>query len=199
MLLELLIVVAIVAILAAIAVPNFIEAQTRAKVARVRSDMRAIAAALEAYRVDLTLYPTMIEPGFTGGVPPLAGSDLKWWYIPDSLSTPIAYISKADRPCPFGGDVARQNDFPDEIWKRYSYENISELAMKAQSYPVLQPKYGEAANPIGRIGEWRILSVGPDRAWNPMVLYDATNGTLSLGNIIRSERHPEGRGSEQQP
>lgn len=41
-LIELLIVVAIIAILAAIAVPNFLEAQTRAKVSRVKSDMRTL-------------------------------------------------------------------------------------------------------------------------------------------------------------
>jgi prepilin-type N-terminal cleavage/methylation domain-containing protein len=51
-LIELLIVVAIIAILAAIAVPNFLEAQVRAKTARVRSDMRTMATAIEAYRVD---------------------------------------------------------------------------------------------------------------------------------------------------
>src|SRR3978361_2219273 len=51
-LIELLIVVAIIAILAAIAVPNFLEAQTRSKVVRVKADMRTLATALEAYRVD---------------------------------------------------------------------------------------------------------------------------------------------------
>ncbi len=45
-LIELLIVVAIIAILAAIAVPNFLEAQTRAKVARVYADQRSIATAI---------------------------------------------------------------------------------------------------------------------------------------------------------
>jgi len=39
-LIELLIVVAIIAILAAIAVPNFLDMQVRAKVARTMSDMR---------------------------------------------------------------------------------------------------------------------------------------------------------------
>ena len=56
-LIELLIVVAIIAILAAIAVPNFLEAQTRAKVSRVKNDHRAIAVGLEGYAVDHNLYP----------------------------------------------------------------------------------------------------------------------------------------------
>ncbi len=56
-LIELLIVVAIIAILAAIAVPNFLEAQIRSKVSRVHSDLRTIATGLEAYRVDHNHYP----------------------------------------------------------------------------------------------------------------------------------------------
>ncbi|HQH72052.1 MAG TPA: prepilin-type N-terminal cleavage/methylation domain-containing protein, partial [bacterium] len=51
-LIELLIVVAIIGILAAIAVPNFLNAQIRAKVARVQADMKALATALETYRLD---------------------------------------------------------------------------------------------------------------------------------------------------
>ncbi len=58
-LIELLIVVAIIAILAAIAVPNFLEAQTRAKVARVKADMRTIATAVETYHIDYDAYPRM--------------------------------------------------------------------------------------------------------------------------------------------
>ncbi len=57
-LIELLIVVAIIAILAAIAVPNFLEAQTRAKVSRVLSDQRTYATALETYMIDNSAYPT---------------------------------------------------------------------------------------------------------------------------------------------
>lgn len=56
-LIELLIVVAIIGILAAIAVPNFVNAQVRAKVARVQSDHNAIATALEAYRIDKNSFP----------------------------------------------------------------------------------------------------------------------------------------------
>jgi prepilin-type N-terminal cleavage/methylation domain-containing protein len=57
-LIELLVVIAIIAILAAIAVPNFLEAQTRAKVSRVKADMRTMATALEAYSADHNHYPT---------------------------------------------------------------------------------------------------------------------------------------------
>lgn len=56
-LIELLIVVAIIAILAAIAVPNFLEAQTRAKVSRVKSDIRTMATGIETYRIDHNEYP----------------------------------------------------------------------------------------------------------------------------------------------
>src|SRR5210317_2224960 len=56
-LIELLIVVAIIAILAAIAVPNFLEAQIRSKVSRVKSDQRSLATAIESYYVDNNSYP----------------------------------------------------------------------------------------------------------------------------------------------
>lgn len=51
-LIELLIVVAIIGILAAIAVPNFLNAQIRAKVARSYSDMRSLSTAIGAFNVD---------------------------------------------------------------------------------------------------------------------------------------------------
>ena len=56
-LIELLIVVLIIVVLAALAIPNFLEFQTRAKVARVVSDLRTIEIGLEAYRVDNGDYP----------------------------------------------------------------------------------------------------------------------------------------------
>jgi type II secretion system protein G len=72
-LIELLIVVAIIAILAAIAVPNFLEAQTRSKVSRAQADMRSLATAIESYRVDNNSYPAAIVGdvflGWMGTVP----------------------------------------------------------------------------------------------------------------------------------
>jgi len=55
-LIELLIVVAIIGILAAIAVPNFLNAQLRAKIARVHADMKSLSTALEEYMLDWNSY-----------------------------------------------------------------------------------------------------------------------------------------------
>lgn len=61
-LIELLIVIAIILILVAIALPNFLEAQIRARVARAESDMRAIGIAMESYYLDFGIYPNDHEP-----------------------------------------------------------------------------------------------------------------------------------------
>lgn len=55
-LIELLIVVAIIGILAAIAVPNFLNAQVRAKISRTQADMKAVATSLEQYFLDWNSY-----------------------------------------------------------------------------------------------------------------------------------------------
>ncbi|MEX0879063.1 MAG: prepilin-type N-terminal cleavage/methylation domain-containing protein [Thermoanaerobaculia bacterium] len=56
-LIELLIVIAIIGILAAIAIPNLLNAVQRGKQKRSMSDMRALATAIEAYAVDNNNYP----------------------------------------------------------------------------------------------------------------------------------------------
>ena len=56
-LIELLIVIAIIGILAAIAIPNLLNAVQRGKQKRSMSDMRALATAIEAYAVDNNAYP----------------------------------------------------------------------------------------------------------------------------------------------
>ena len=56
-LIELLIVVAIIGIIAAIAVPNLLNAIDRAKQKRTMADMRSIGVTIEAYAVDANVYP----------------------------------------------------------------------------------------------------------------------------------------------
>jgi general secretion pathway protein G len=59
-LIELLIVIAIIGILAAIAIPNLLNAVQRGKQKRTMSDMRALATAIEAYAVDNNNYPQSV-------------------------------------------------------------------------------------------------------------------------------------------
>ena len=56
-LIELLIVVAIIGIIVAIAIPNLLNAIQRAKQRRTMGDMRSNATAVESYAVDLNRYP----------------------------------------------------------------------------------------------------------------------------------------------
>jgi len=56
-LIELLIVIAIIGILAAIAIPNLLNAVQRGKQKRTMADFRSFATAIEAYAVDNNSYP----------------------------------------------------------------------------------------------------------------------------------------------
>src|SRR5512140_2223668 len=56
-LIELLIVVAIIGIIVAIAIPNLLNAIQRAKQRRSMGDIRSTATAVEAYAVDFNRYP----------------------------------------------------------------------------------------------------------------------------------------------
>ncbi len=56
-LIELMIVIAIIIILAAIAIPNYLKMTERAKKARIASDFESLATALEAFRTDWGTYP----------------------------------------------------------------------------------------------------------------------------------------------
>jgi type II secretion system protein G len=56
-LIELLIVVAIIGIIAAIAIPNLLNAIDRGKQKRTMADMRSIGTAIESYSIDFSHYP----------------------------------------------------------------------------------------------------------------------------------------------
>ena len=58
-LIELLIVVAIIGIIAAIAIPNLLNAIDRGKQKRTMADMRSLGTAIESYAVDNNVYPAV--------------------------------------------------------------------------------------------------------------------------------------------
>ncbi len=68
-LIELLIVVAIIGIIAAIAIPNLLNAINRGRQKRTMADIRTIGTAIEAYAVDHASYPSVDvgEIGATSG------------------------------------------------------------------------------------------------------------------------------------
>jgi prepilin-type N-terminal cleavage/methylation domain-containing protein len=172
-LIELLIVVAIIALLAAIAVPNFLEAQTRAKVSRAQSDLRTIATALEAYRTDYNRY--YLAEFFD----PLAGRL-------SVLTTPVAYMTSI---------------IPDPFYKedRTQYAGNENMYCYASGNLYGGPN---TLNSNYAASIYSLASRGPDghfffgvycMAHPTMILakglergsYDPTNGTISEGDIIR--------------
>lgn len=201
-LIELLIVVAIIAILAAIAVPNFLEAQVRSKVSRARADMRSYATALEAYVTDHNNYPTYhyVEYDSAGEKAPSSsgGKTVKEFFVGGEtdanatvinfegdyqVTTPIAYISSIP-PDPFhdydGDDPFETRHFMYVNWKYYY--NLG--GIPDSTWDTISRMYGD----------WRMTSAGPDKTRGDSyhISYDPSNGTVSTGQIHRTARNPEG-------
>ena len=65
-LIELMIVVAIIGILAAIAIPNFVKFQCRSKQSEAKGNLKALYVAQEAYRSERDIYAGCTASGATG-------------------------------------------------------------------------------------------------------------------------------------
>ncbi|HUT22737.1 MAG TPA: prepilin-type N-terminal cleavage/methylation domain-containing protein [Sumerlaeia bacterium] len=188
-LIELLIVVAIIAILAAIAVPNFLEAQVRSKVSRVKADMRSLATALQAYATDYNDYPDT----------PNGGNMTYIQFIP-MLSTPVAYITSTEIRDPFtpppSVHAASNPDWHATYWYA-SYNGVwrSDLTRQMGRKGYIISCYGpdRVQDTIEFYPYWKAFpNSGPynngDGRTYPApcdLLYDPTNGTKSWGNIGR--------------
>ena len=170
-LIELLIVVAIISILAAIAVPNFLEAQTRAKIARAKADMRTITTALETFRVDHINYPSSIP--FT------SDSEMA------PLTTPIAYLTSlpAEAFQPPLTDIGLPLEGTTYDFVRYQFDDARTLLVSGQARSAIESC-------------WVLVSVGPNQRQELNYItpdppnfsfivhcYDPTNGTVSRGDI----------------
>lgn len=192
-LIELLIVVAIIAILAAIAVPNFLEAQVRSKVSRVKSDMRSLATAIEAYATDYNVYPW----GYWSHRTMEGWGDIETHHL-YHITTPVAYISSLPSD-PFTEKGVVGNDDTVVVVPRltYRYESSSPIGSQGGFGGI----YRDAMWWCHSNGlSWYLESLGPSRDWNSPVMltltgstydpnaaiYDATNGTISRGSIVRT-------------
>lgn len=193
-LVELLIVVAIIAILAAIAVPNFLEAQMRAKTTRARNDMRALATAVEAYRVDNNKYPPCSPQSVDFDLRGVGGNNPSGiWHT----TTPIAYIIGESVKDIFGGKSLTSVDL---TLPYYGYASRDDQSYGSQVF---------AERGLARSAQWYFLfSNGPDLRVGDFAqaietdsfdayintLYDPTNGSISVGNLYRANGSIEGNG-----
>lgn len=212
-LIELLIVVAIIGILAAIAVPNFLNAQARAKIARSYADIRSLNTAIESMRLDSNLYLVDFWDDDTqegqsrlanefNGVGGRHNDRGGTTGVLAPLTTPIAYMSSVpqDPFAAFGGaNVSGFNDTTTTLIASDQIPPITYLYMDNEpsigggdhsgALFLNQPQFSD----YGRLrqGEWILIAYGPDaRRNNPPGYgypYAATNGISSLGDIwIRS-------------
>lgn len=189
-LIELLIVVTIIAVLAAIAVPNFLEAQTRAKVSHDRADMRTLATALEAYRIDENAYPLDWYYLSRSGITPPGIGAIDSLLSLDTITTPIAYLTALPQSAfasfmtEFQSALAPLNT---ERFDHYFYDGSDAVGF----YRVFE--YANFPFDVNQV-EWFLSSPGPNRVYDSIdtAAYDPTNGTVSEGNLFRSSAHPEG-------
>jgi type II secretory pathway pseudopilin PulG len=175
--------VAIIGILAAIAIPNFLQAQVRAKVARAKAEMKTVATALEVYNVDQNQYPWINQnPGYD---------------IPRTLTTPVDYLTSLPKD-PFGPSMAYDIYLPYLTTNDYYYATKKYFDFHGFLWKVY-PGGSEGSPAI-----WDLQNKGPDRAWarwpaeggsgvaeldQPFQWqYDPTNGTISAGNIVFAGR-----------
>jgi len=176
-LIELLIVVAIIAILAGIGISNFLEAQARSKTARAKSDIRTFATALETYTLDHNAYVD------TFGT--------------EKLTSPVSYLTSLPRD-PF----IKKGDYD-----RLGYMNTRQMATAEELANWDVGTYTPVQQTALIEHNWFIWSNGPDadstaledrqKSFNDIVkapgadyglFYDATNGTVSRGDVVRGHR-----------
>ena len=180
-LIELLIVVAIIGILAAIAVPNFLNAQIRANIARTKADVRMLDDQAVIRHMDASLWPIdgndcdgteeccfPSRSTFFGVLPMNVGIPLKDINVTHfdgriwaALTTPVSYIGSIPQD-PFGKGLF------------YGYEDYGCSNKDGGHYLIF------AAGPDRDYGDWRIN--------RNAISYNSSNGLTSSGDVWRSRK-----------
>ena len=168
-LIELLIVIAIILILIAIALPNFLEAQIRAKVTKTKAELRSLGIAMEEYFLDWKIYPSETEHDiFSRG----HSSQGHLW-----LTSPIKYMASVPLDS-------------------FNTESTGSGIITYESGGVEAGLTYEGCSPC--MVTWCIFSQGPDHDENQISSnspnyemydncvesYSPTNGSKSLGDIF---------------
>lgn len=115
-LIELLIVVAIIGIIAAIAVPNLLNAIQRGKQKRTMADMRSLGTGMGTYEIDYNQYPsalTGLAPDYLKNPPAADGWTNFWTTTFAAQEYTIVSLGKngsADGAGSYGGTTSTFND-----------------------------------------------------------------------------------------
>ncbi len=173
-LIELLIVVAIIGILAAIAVPNFLNAQIRAKLARVMADCKALGTGIEMYIIDWNNPPWDT---------PCPSGDHGWASCYSRLTTPVPFMSIILPDVFQPEDITRPASYFTGGQFSYDYGTmINEPGPRWTSY------FGQSL--------WKVGSCGPDQAYTNVLdrnfrspPYDSSNGLISPGDIYYTQEN----------
>ncbi|MFH1738904.1 MAG: prepilin-type N-terminal cleavage/methylation domain-containing protein [bacterium] len=207
-LIELLIVVAIIGILAAIAVPNFLNAQTRSKIARCYGDMNALKVAANTLIVDRNLMLVDIwDDDTTEGMNRIleyfngvghcgSSSNRNFTAIFAPLTSPISYMSSIPKD-PFAYQVTRTNSGFNEDPRRigndtYAYWDNDPLINRDGGPDYNLGSVGSVGGGPLASGEFILLSYGPFTSkvgteWSGLnrgLPYNASNGLVSPGEIF---------------
>ncbi len=213
-LIELLVVIVILGLLTAIAIPNLLEAQVKTRIAKAHADLADLSKAIEQYFIDYREYPatdnSRASLGGAGANSGLTDSSVVFESLPtfrnraDSadplvlLTTPIAYI----KSYPF-------DPFASARSATYSYSTPDEFSLGATivqkgwvAWSVGPGGGDNTDNGSGYSGLVPLVNVGvagqtrvSEEFYNPRsyvpsellksVMYDPTNGTRSAGVIPR--------------
>lgn len=202
-LIELLIVIAIILILIAIALPNFLEAQIRAKITKSKAEIRTLATALESYRIDFGGYPKDHDSAW-----PLVNRNDQDGYR--QLTTPLKYLESLIRD-PFGQEMATGDPVAGGIPRNTSFfyeggsgsdsTDIEPVSKKKRCGASWFAIYG---NPSGNswgskhcIHAYLVIGIGPDKDDScdgnddfpyetNLGVYSPTNGTKSDGDLYKT-------------
>mgnify|MGYP006271423221 CR=1 FL=1 len=158
-LIELLIVVAIIGILAAIAVPNFLNAQLRAKVARVQAEMKGLGDAYSLYKLDFSEWP-----------PHLDGDPAQHRFV----TSPIAYYSSSV------DDIFSNTDPAYPSYNQYFRGQYHAEPHAVHHQRITIPQIRAQTDNVA----FFMTSLGPTRLHQANTIYDASNGLNSQGDIL---------------
>lgn len=194
-LLEILCVIAALAVLAAMALPNLMEARARAHTSRAIADLRTQRLGIEAYAADHLAFPRMThgDPPYNDlyegkGLPlqPVYGTLGPW------LTTPVAYLSEFDTIDPF----ARSSRLAADA-RMYTYQDLGTRLRLGMMDPIFVFPPHENDFFERSFGAYAQMSIGPDGTVEPFYTqYDPTNGTFSAGNLWVSQRGQDREGHQ---